>query len=156
MSTTTEQKVIHASYFIRIPGIVGGVTQTINLIIDTLNREVIGTSQVFQSTNPPLDVQSNLYGEFTYMTVMHGHSRILLTATGYPKNEIWPLVMGVPTPLFPANLKLRMVLDEDWKRGIATYSYRDRDGKMVEMINIPVIATNISTVEVPEEAAVAQ
>ncbi len=155
-NSTNQQGIVHASYFIGIPGILGGVSLTTNLIIDTENRQVLGTSQVFQSINPPLDVQSNLSGEFTQMTVMHGHSRILLTATGYPKDEIWVLVMGAPTPLFPANLKLRMVLEEDWKKGIATYSYRDAEGNMVEMKNIPVIATNVSIVEIPEEAAVAQ
>lgn len=88
----------------------------------TPDHTLSGQGVITQTTNPPLDIQTNLTGDYTYMTVMPNESKILVTATGFPKIA-WPPHGGIGPVILP-NVQLRMVLDSNWKTGIATYKYR--------------------------------
>ncbi len=80
-------------------------------------------------------MNSNLKGDFTYMTVMPKTTHILVVATGYPVVK-WPTNAGVG-PIIPTNTNLRMVLSDDWKTGTANFSFTDNDGKWHEVNDAP-------------------
>lgn len=121
--------------------IVGDLSVTLNLIIDTTDRTVNGTAKIFQSTNPPLTDSSKVSGDFTYLTVMPQNSHVLVTATGYP-NLNWNPIAGIGPELLP-NFELRMVLEEDWKSGKASFKYEDQDGNWKEARDYYVENINI-------------
>lgn len=114
-----------ASYTIT-SGAMGAPTFNLNLGVYTPKETVHGVGQITQTTNPPLDVETKLDGSYTYMTVMPNNTHILVTATGYPIIQ-WPPHGGVGPVILP-NIELRMVLDENWKSGTASYKYRDDQG----------------------------
>ena len=115
----------------------------INMSVYTPGETVAGIGHITQAVNPPLDIATNLHGQFTYMCVMPKNCHILVTATGYPIVK-WPQGGGVG-PVLPPNVELRMVLTEDWKTGTANYKYQDSKGNWHEVTNAPVhIAPNAS------------
>ena len=96
------------------------------LTVNPETETVSGAGRVTQVVSPPMvEVPTTLQGDFTYMTVMPKNVHILLTATGYPPAK-WPLHGGIG-PVMQPNVHLRMVLDNDWKAGTATYSYFYKD-----------------------------
>ncbi|ENY73122.1 hypothetical protein G114_04133 [Aeromonas diversa CDC 2478-85] len=108
----------------------------LNLAVYTPGETVTGVSHVTQATNPPLDVASELKGQYTYMTVMPNKSHILVTAQGYPIVK-WPQHGGLG-PVIQPNLELRMVLSDDWKSGTANYKYQDGNQVWHEVKDVPV------------------
>lgn len=114
----------------------GAQTFTINLSVYTPGETVSGIGHIFQATNPPLNIATNLSGQYTYMTVMPQHSHILVTASGTQIIK-WPQGAGVG-PVLPTNVELRMVLDEDWQSGTANYKFLDNEGNWREVTNAPV------------------
>jgi hypothetical protein len=104
----------------------GAPLLTIHLALAASTCTVTGLGQITQATNPPLNVTSRLDGDYTYMTVMPDASHILITVTGYPVLNL-PPGSGIGPAIAP-NLNLRMVLDSDWQRGTATFSYLAPDG----------------------------
>ena len=108
----------------------------INFSVYTPGETVSGIGQITQATNPPLDIGTNLCGQYTYMCVMPDTCHILITATGYPIIK-WPQGGGIG-PVIPPNAELRMVVTEDWKSGYANYKYIDSEGNWREITNAPV------------------
>jgi Domain of unknown function (DUF1842) len=104
----------------------GAPLLTVNLALAAPTGIVTGLGKITQATNPPLDVASKLDGDYTYLTVMPDASHILVTITGYPILN-WPAHVGIG-PVVNPNLSLRMVLDSDWQRGTATFSFQTPDG----------------------------
>ncbi|MGE8097116.1 DUF1842 domain-containing protein [Pseudomonas fluorescens] len=93
----------------------GAQNLALNLLVFTPEQTVSGTVAITQATNPPLDVHSDVWGAYTYMTVMKpGVSKILITVQG---NQ------GGPSSNSIVNFKLHLVVGDDWKAGVANYEY---------------------------------
>ena len=108
----------------------------VNFSVYTPGETVSGSGHITQTTNPPLDIGTNLYGQYTYMCVMPKSCHILITATGYPMIK-WNPSWGIG-PVIPSNTELKMVLTEDWKSGTANYKYMDSKGNWHEIKDAPV------------------
>ncbi|MCX2546702.1 MULTISPECIES: DUF1842 domain-containing protein [Pseudomonas] len=106
----------------------GAQSLALNLLVSTPQHEVSGTSAITQATNPPLDIDSDVWGEYTYLTVMKpGVSKILITAEG---NE------GGPGSNSIVNFKIQLVVGTDWREGVANYEYFDGQ-RWHELNNVP-------------------
>ncbi|KIH84174.1 DUF1842 domain-containing protein [Pseudomonas batumici] len=106
----------------------GAQSLTLNLLVFTPEQSVSGTAVVTQAINPPLELQSDVWGEYTYMTVMSpAVSKILITAQG---NH------GGPSSNSAVNFKLHLVVGSDWKEGVANYQYFDGQ-RWVQVNNAP-------------------
>lgn len=62
----------------------------LNLAVHTPGETVNGVAHLTQATNPPLDMASELKGQYTYMCVMPKQCHILVTAQGYPHYQMAP------------------------------------------------------------------
>jgi len=102
----------------------------------TPDRTVNGLGHIHQETNPPVNVVTQMQGTFTYMTVMPNNTHILVVLNGYANNNN-PTNTTFSTTQQP-NCELRMILNDDWKTGTATYRYRDTQGTWHEVENTPV------------------
>jgi hypothetical protein len=109
---------------------------SLTMTVDTVRESVAGMSHVTQTVNPPVDVASRVSGDVTYMTVMPRRTHILVTATGVPMVK-WPEHGGIGPVLMP-NLNLRMVLEDGWQTGTATYNYLDPEGRWQTVSDAPV------------------
>lgn len=118
-------------------GLPGAPALTLHFVANPREKTITGGAQVTQAINPPLDLHSNIQGEFTYMTVMPKNTHILVIASGTPATR---LPIGPVGPALPTNFDLRMVLEEDWSRGIANWRYQTADGQWHELDNVPVEA----------------
>lgn len=96
----------------------GGVEMQLNLTVNTVNKRITGMANITQAVNPPLNIISEIQGDFNYMCTMQSCS-ILVVAEGV--SPFQPLIRDVPQ--VHKNLTLRMVLDEDWQKGVANYRY---------------------------------
>ncbi|NBF06097.1 DUF1842 domain-containing protein [Pseudomonas sp. Fl5BN2] len=93
----------------------GAPALILNLLVYSPEHSVRGTSSITQAVNPPLDLHSDVWGQYTYMTVMSPtSSKILITAQG---NQ------GGPGSNSIINFKLHLVVGDNWKEGIANYQY---------------------------------
>ncbi|MCJ8292053.1 MAG: DUF1842 domain-containing protein [Crocinitomicaceae bacterium] len=114
-------EIFKASYLIS-NHLSGGVSFTVNLMIDSQTGEIVGTGHVFQAISPPLNVLTCLQGDYSYMCTMES-CHILVVAEGFRIN---PLITLPPSGI--PNTKLRMSLNDDWKSGTAVFQYV-QDGK---------------------------
>lgn len=137
MSQAAEanQSLFFVKYDIR-KALIGAPDFQISLTVNTPSRTVNGSGRITQTTNPPLDLNTDLHGTYSYMTVMPDRSSILVVATGYPSIH-WPPHGGVG-PIIPPNVHLRMVLDDNWSSGTASYRYLDAQGQWVDVDDVPV------------------
>jgi hypothetical protein len=124
MSAGEKPGLFQACY--QIGGIPGGLLFRVNLVVYTPGETVTGIGEITQAINPPLDIKTKLEGTFTYMTIKPQQTHILVVITGYPIIN-WPPSGGIGPVLYP-NVHLRMVLQNDWKSGVANYKYSN-DGK---------------------------
>lgn len=108
----------------------------VNFSVYTPGETVSGIGHITQSINPPLDIATNLSGQYTYMCVMPDSCHILINTLGYPIIK-WPQGGGIGPVIMP-NVELRMVVGEDWKGGTANYKYQDGNGNWHEVTNAPV------------------
>lgn len=99
-------------------GLAGGVDLNLNLTVNTVNKRVTGVAHMTQATNPPRDIISELQGDYNYMCTMESCS-ILVVAEGV--SPFQPMIHDVPQ--IHKNLTLRIVLDENWQKGVANYKY---------------------------------
>jgi hypothetical protein len=118
MSGSTQQNVGLFPVCYRIgTGAPGAQTLSLNLLVSTPQHEVSGTAAITQATNPPLDVHADVWGEYTYMTVMSpGVSKILITAQGNHGGRGSNSILS---------FKLHLVVGTEWKDGVANYQYFD-------------------------------
>jgi Domain of unknown function (DUF1842) len=129
----TDETIVHKAGLFRlnlqsgVPGIVGGVTDSLELLVDTVNNKVTGSSYVFQSTNPPLDVVSHVRGDLIHATVQPpAKSHIVINLEGWPTID-WPSNGGVG-PVIIANYSAQISLSTDYQTGIIIYQvYSTRD-----------------------------
>lgn len=109
-------------------GLPGAQSLSLSLLVSTPDKHVTGTAAITQATNPPLDIDSDVWGEYTYMTVMKpAVSKILITAQG---NH------GGPGSNSIVNFKIHLVVGEDWREGVANYEYFDGQ-RWHELNNVP-------------------
>ncbi len=132
-------------------GMMGAPTFNVNLVVSTPDRHINGQGQVTNnSIHPPLEVNTRLKGDYTYMTVMPNNSHILVVLNGY----------GSPSPIEPIvveNTTLRMVLNEDWATGTANFTFLDANGRWQEVSNATVTKVAINeAIPASPAAAVAQ
>jgi len=117
-----------AKYRISEPGMMGNITMNLTLSVNPEDNSVVGHGHIFQPIHPPLNVFTTLSGEFHYQCTMES-CHIMMNLQGikpYP---------GVGTLGLPNlhNTNVRILLDEDWKSGVANFSYKDAKGEWVEV-----------------------
>lgn len=125
-------------------GMAGAPSFKVTMTVYTPEDTVSGGGNITQATNPPVNVNTQFSGQYTYMTVMPNQSKILVNATGYPVAHC-PPQMGIGPVMMP-NLQLQMVLSEDWQSGTANYKYcNDASGNWTEVKNAPVKAISANS-----------
>lgn len=93
----------------------GAPSLELNLLVYTPEQTVRGTSLITQAVNPPLELHTDVWGQYTYLTVMPpSTSKILITAQG---NH------GGPGSNSVISFKVHLVVSDDWQQGIANYQY---------------------------------
>jgi hypothetical protein len=109
-------------------GLPGAPSLVLNLLVSAPQEQVNGNATITQAVNPPLDLHSDVWGEYTYLTVMSpGVSKILITAQG---NH------GGPGSNSIVNFKIRLVVGTDWREGVANYEYYN-GSQWIEVTNAP-------------------
>ncbi|OLF54371.1 DUF1842 domain-containing protein [Pseudomonas chlororaphis] len=145
-STSPAVGLFPLSYRIGNP-IPGAPSLTLDLLVYTPEQSVRGTSLITQAVNPPLELSSDVWGQYTYLTVMPPSlSKILITAQG---NQGGPGSNSIIT------FKIQLVVDNDWKNGIANYQYYDGQ-RWVSVENVPAqLADSIPSyaLRAPQETA---
>ncbi|WMN19955.1 DUF1842 domain-containing protein [Pseudomonas piscis] len=91
----------------------GAPNLQLNLLVYTPERSLRGNSSITQAASPPLDLQTDDWGQYTYLTVTSG-TKILLSVAG---NQGGPGANSIIT------FKLQLVVDDDWKQGVANYQF---------------------------------
>ncbi|PWB35140.1 hypothetical protein DCO48_03920 [Pseudomonas sp. SDI] len=100
----------------------------LDLLVYTPERTVNGHAHITQAINPPLDLQLSAWGSYSYLTVVPvSQGKILITAQG---NH------GGPTANSIVAFKLHLVVDNDWKTGVASYQYLN-NGQWVSVNQVP-------------------
>lgn len=129
MSTAqSENEVFVASYKIG-NGLRGAKEFIVNLLVSRVDNSVVGKGHIFQPTSQSRNVYTELNGTFNYQCTMK-NCHIMLNLQGYqPYPGIPPVGMDLH------NVTLRVLLNEDWKSGVAFYSYINDDGVWVEEEN---------------------
>lgn len=134
-SEATNTGLFHVSYEVgaQMPG---APLVALDLLVYTPNRHVTGIAHVTQVTAPPMtSITSMLTGDYTYMATMSS-THILVVATGYP-HVSWPHGGGIG-PVIPPNFELRMVLEDDWQSGTASFKYSSDGVNWTSIDNVPV------------------
>lgn len=110
-------------------GAAGAQRQELDLLIYTPGQSVRGTTQITQATNPPLNLHVDVWGTYSYLTVLPpSQSKILVTLQG---NH------GGPTANSPVIFKERLVLNVDWLTGVATYEYQVSPQEWISVGQVP-------------------
>ncbi|CAM4064930.1 hypothetical protein CCOS865_03491 [Pseudomonas reidholzensis] len=105
----------------------------LDLLVYTPDRSLRGNAVVSQTTNPPLNLQLDAWGTYAYLTVQPPtDSKILVTLQG---NH------GGPSANSPGQLRLHLLLDSDWQRGVATYQYYNGQ-RWIEVEQVPAQLDN--------------
>lgn len=100
-----------------VPGISGGVSLTLNLLVHTPTKKITGHARVFQATHPALDLQYDVRGDYTQVNVF---------------------LRGAPYPIYLVNLaghthggclltpafSLHGVFQGGWQQGNVAYRYQ--------------------------------
>lgn len=106
--------------------LMGGVSFTVRMLVNTQTNKVVGMGKISQATKPPLNILTNLKGDWSYMCTMSS-CNILVVAEG--TNDFNNVLHGTPPEAL--NTKLRMSLEDNWKKGIADFQYL-KDGKWID------------------------
>ncbi|BAU28998.1 uncharacterized protein DUF1842 [Aneurinibacillus soli] len=106
----------------------------LDLAVSTPKELVSGLGHITQAVNPPIDYTYHVQGNFTYMTVMPNDTHILVVGNG-TRESILP---GVDNSSDSPTLTFRIVLEGDWKSGVANYQYLDEDGNVHRISDAPV------------------
>lgn len=114
-------------------GMLGAPSLRMSLLINTPDRSVSGRSIVSQATNPPLNLVSNLSGEYHYQCT-NDECFVLMNLVGaQPFFGIPPIGSDLQ------NSRLHLLLNDDWQSGFGNISYLDpRTKSWVEHEQLPV------------------
>ncbi|HHF3197802.1 DUF1842 domain-containing protein [Vibrio sp. CCB-PB317] len=133
-----ESQAIFAAHYHIGNGLPGGVSFDIKLLVAGEDKSILGKGRICQAVNPPLNVVSDLNGSFNYQCTMRD-CHIMVTLQGYQP------YLGIP-PLGADlhNVTLNILLNDDWKSGVAFYRYKNNSGEWIEVANQRV------TLQLPE------
>ena len=117
-----QQGMFRVSYYITqmIDGQVklGSATLRADLIINGPDKTVNGIANIYQATNPPVNVISHLNGEWSYLSNMNEHHALIIV-DGFDLSTIQYGGQAMENK----NLTLRIVVSEDWQSGTASFNY---------------------------------
>ena len=108
----------------------------INILADTPNDNLKGKTEITIKTTPPIHIDNKLKGTYKYVCIVPDSCHILITAQGYPKYK-YVDESGIERPSEPI-FRLRLILSKDWKKGIANYDYKDKEGQWHSISDSPV------------------
>jgi hypothetical protein len=98
--------------------ILGAVNLYVSLLVYTPDQSVTGYGLVSQTTLPALNINSQLLGEYHYQSTMKS-CHIMVNVDGVtPYPGIFPTEGKAQS-----NLQLNMLLEDDWKVGVADFKY---------------------------------
>jgi hypothetical protein len=107
-------------------GLLGAPGLVVHLAVNTPAETIGGQARLTQAVNPPLNIDVQLSGDFTYMTVMPDNTHILVVLSSVTPN------------LNGQGLELRMVLT-NWTSGTANYKYsKELPGNWTSVTDVPV------------------
>ena len=115
-----------------------------NFCVNPYDKTLSGFGKITQAINPSPDLKTSLHGQYAYMCVIPHNCKILITVTGYQIIK-FPLFGGIG-PVIPTNVELKIVVNENWKSGIANYDYIDSAGKKHEITSAPVKSVQCNTI----------
>jgi hypothetical protein len=117
-----QQGMFRVSYYItqKILGQtkLGSATLRVDLIINGPEKTVNGIANVYQPTNPPVNVVSHLNGEWSYLSHVND-SHALILVDGF---DLSTIQFG-GQPFEHKNLTLRIAISDDWQSGTASFNY---------------------------------
>lgn len=108
-------------------GMLGSARLTLDLTFNAPRHTVSGYGHVSQPVSPPLEIDSQLTGDYTIVTIMD-EPHVVINMTGYP---VGPSIME-------PNMVVHMVLDGGWQAGTCTFKYRSPGGEWHEVEDAPV------------------
>ncbi|CAM1372852.1 DUF1842 domain-containing protein [Tenacibaculum xiamenense] len=112
MSNKNNIGLFQAGPYVIGNGLSGGYTFKLQFVVDVVRKTVHGAGNITQATNPPVNVATNINGEYSPLL---GTYQILVNAEGFN-----PFIPIVPQQ---KNVTLQLFLDKDWKSGVANYSF---------------------------------
>lgn len=93
----------------------GAQRLVLDLLVHPADRTLRGTAQLTQATNPPLDLNLDVWGTYSYQLFLPpSPSNLLITLQG---NH------GGPTANSPIIFSLKLAVGTDWQKGQAGYRY---------------------------------
>lgn len=98
--------------------LLGAPVLNLQLLINAPAKTLSGIATLTQAINPPMNLISNVHGNWSYMATMSS-THMLLVAEGQGPSSI--LVHGQPQMV--ENLKFRASVDENWQTGVCSYEY---------------------------------
>lgn len=117
-----KQGLFRASYYItqKIGGQekLGCATLRLDLIINGPEKSVNGISNLYQASNPPVNVISHLNGDWSYIS-HNNQTNTLIVVDGF---DLCDIQFG-GNPMAHKNVSLRLVMSEDWLSGTASFNY---------------------------------
>ncbi|WP_438464913.1 DUF1842 domain-containing protein [Marinomonas sp. PE14-40] len=117
-----QQGMFHVSYCItqKISGQthLGSATLRLNLVVNGPDKTVNGVGNVYQATNPPVNVISHLNGEWSYLS-NDSANHVLIVLDGF---DLSTIQFG-GQPMESKNLTLKIAISEDWQTGSASFNY---------------------------------
>jgi len=117
-----QQGMFRVSYYItqKILGQtkLGSATLRVDLIINGPDKTVNGIANVYQPTNPPVNVVSHLNGEWSFLTNVSDNQALILV-DGF---DLSTIQFG-GQPMEHKNLTLRIAITQDWQSGTASFNY---------------------------------
>jgi hypothetical protein len=113
----------------------GGVQFFLAATVDTVRKVVHGVCRDIQAIHPPSGFDSEVSGDYSFLTVMPDRSRILLVANGAHNFVLPPPAIGT---VHQPNLQLRAVLSSDWQSGTAYLRYSLDGTSWEELQDVPM------------------
>lgn len=112
--TQTAMGLFPVSYTVTT-GFYGAPALQLNLLVNTPAQKITGTADIINdSVNLPLKLHADVWGTFSYMTVMGPGSRILISGQG---NH------GGPTANSIVFVKFHLIVEPNWSTGKGSFSY---------------------------------
>jgi hypothetical protein len=123
-------------------GLLGAPIFEVHLAVNTPQKSISGQGMITNgSIHPPMEIHSRLSGDFTHMTVVPDSTHILVNTTGYP-NINFPPNAGIGPVIMP-NTKLTMIMESNWQKGTATFSFSDDQGNWIDIKDAKVTAITV-------------
>jgi hypothetical protein len=105
--------IIPRCYRVVPPNMIGSPVLTLQFSVNSQSKHLSGFGHITQATNAPLNLSTQLSGDFKEISYQNLHL-FIVEAIGYQPSSLLP---SLP------NFKLLMVLSDDWKTGTAEYEY---------------------------------